>query len=166
VYMCPNLPLLHPHQSCSGLRSFLKVVDVPRHEVYTSEVVGGMGGLGPGRSGGSTGTFSGCREAAQPGRNLQARVKPTDCSQLVSARTFPAPARNVRNPCNCAHIHTHIRPARPPSEHAISARNMASTCTLRTLFTYALAGRPRSNAIDCELRENMANKLAGRAEGG
>ena len=166
MYMCLNLPLLHPHQSCSGLRSFLKDVDVPRHGVYTSEVVGGMGGLGPGRSGGPTGSSSACREAVQHGRNLQARVKPTDCSQLVSARTFPAPARNARNPCNCAHIHTHIRPARPPSEHAISARNMASTCTLRTLFTYALAGRPRSNAIDCELRENMANKLAGRAEGG
>ena len=81
VYMCPNLPLLHPHQSCSGLRSFLKVVDVPRHRVYTPEVVGGMGGLGPGRSGGPTGSSSACRKAAQHGRNLQARVKPMDCSQ-------------------------------------------------------------------------------------
>ena len=65
----------------SGLRSFLKVVDVPRHRVYTPEVVGGMGGLGPGRSGGPTGSSSACRKAAQHGRNLQARVKPTDCSQ-------------------------------------------------------------------------------------
>lgn len=88
-------------------------------------------------------------------------------TQWVSARTFPAPACDARNPCHCAAIHTHVRPARPPiSEHPITARNMASTCTLRTLFTYALAGRPRSNAINCELCEKMANKLAGHAEGG
>ena len=55
VYMCPNLPLLHPHQSCSGLRSFLKVVDVPRHEVYTSEVVGGMSGSGSNNKAGGGG---------------------------------------------------------------------------------------------------------------
>ena len=163
--MC-KVNLHRPLTAQSRLRSTLETTSGLAHGVYTSEVVGGMGGLGRNQSGGSLGSSSACRKAAQHGRNMQARVKPTDCSQLVSARTFPAPARNARNPCNCAHLHTHIRPARPPSEHAISARNMASTCTLRTLFTYALAGRPRSNAIDCELRENMANKLAGRAEGG
>ena len=39
---------------------------------------------------------------------------------------------------------------------------MASTCTLRTLFTYALAGRPRSNAIDRELREKRVLRLGWR----
>ena len=158
--------------SCGGRPE----LGVPRHGVYTSEVVGGMGGLGPGRSGGP---MPG-RPIGRPNRLLQrllggcaawtehASTGETDglLTQWVSARTFPAPACDARNPCHCAAIHTHVRPARPPiSEHPITARNMASTCTLH-MFTYALAGRPRSNAIDCELCEKMANKLAGRAEGG
>ena len=64
---------------------------------------------------------------------------------MVSARTSPAPARVARDPCNCAPIHTHIRPACQPSEHPTCARNYRLLCTLLTLFTYALAGDTRQH---------------------
>ena len=64
---------------------------------------------------------------------------------MVSARTFPAPARDACDPCNCAPIHTHIRPACQPSEHPTCARNYRLLCTLLTLFTYALAGDTRQH---------------------
>ena len=64
---------------------------------------------------------------------------------MVSARTSPTPARVARDPCNCAPIHTHIRPACQPSEHPTCARNYRLLCTLLTLFTYALAGDTRQH---------------------
>ena len=91
----------------------------------------------------------------------QARMKPTDCSVMVSARTSPTPARVARDPCNCAPIHTHIRPACQPSEHPTCARNYRLLCTLLTLFTYALAGDTRQHCHRLQpLRERA--KHAGR----
>ena len=78
----------------------------------------------------------------------------------------PAPACDARDPCNCAPIHTHTRPACPPSEHPACARNHCLICTLSTLFTYALTGHTRSTVIFGNLFESMLNKLAGRAEAG
>ena len=68
-----------------------------------------------------------------------------DCSHGELTRTLPAPACDARDPCNCAPIHTHTRPACPPSEHPACARTHRLLCTLLTLFTYALAGDTRQH---------------------
>ena len=75
-----------------------------------------------------------------------------DCSHGELTRTFPAPACDARDPCNCAPIHTHTRPACPPSEHPACARNHCLICTLSTLFTYALTGHTR---MHCHLRQPL-----------
>ena len=83
---------------------------------------------------------------------------------MVSARTFPAPARDACDPCNCAPIHAHIRPAYPPSEHPTCARNHCLICTLSTLFTYMLTGDTRQHYhLRKPLREHA--EQAGRPRG-
>ena len=79
-------------------------------------------------------------------------------------RTFPAPACDARDPCNCAPIHAHIRPACPPSEHPTCARNHCLICTLSTLFTYVLTGDTRQHYhLRQPLREHA--EQAGRPRG-
>ena len=75
----------------------------------------------------------------------QARMKPTDCSLMVSARTSAAPACDARDPRNCSPIHAHIRPACPPSEHLACTQTHRLLCTLLTLLTYVLTGDTRQH---------------------
>ena len=75
-----------------------------------------------------------------------------DCSHGELTRTSNAPACDACDPCNCAPIHTHTRPACPPSEHPACARTHCLICTLLTLFTYALIGHTR---MHCHLRQPL-----------
>ena len=96
---CVTLLLLSPVETETSPRGLLEAALDLAHGVYTSGLVGGMGGLGRGRSGRPPGSTCLCWVAVH---TAPEQASTDETAGLVSARTSPAPACDARDPCNCS----------------------------------------------------------------